>query len=210
MDGDYEAYRRRRAKICCSILKIFLVVGIVSLGIGVLLNHLDNVQHPNPKAPAYSVLDVPLTTNDTGFTGGNINIILNARNQNKKKTNDYGTSEALLYFGDAAVALWLVANATSPAFFQPPLASTNLTLTFPAPAVEALGDRSTAVIKMKAQIRSSSKKEYGWHQVSCTLPYSSRLHGFDVSGKCDVFYQPPQICGIQPKNRAKYCIDDDS
>ncbi|CAH9097522.1 unnamed protein product [Cuscuta epithymum] len=115
--------------------------------------------------------------------------ILNTRNRNQGKyTNDYGTSEASLYLGDADAAPVLVANTTLGAFLQSPGSSNNLTLTFPAPAAVP-SDTSNAIITMTAPFRFNNISDYGQLQVLCQLSYSSKLQGFDIpskGSKCDV------------------------
>ncbi|CAH9097524.1 unnamed protein product [Cuscuta epithymum] len=188
-----DAYKRKVLEYCCVFFAaICICVPVVYFMI------IDSLRNPDPKAPAFSVVAAPLTTNDSRsrFTGGNLTFILNTRNRNQKYTNDYDTTEASLYLDGAHAAQREVANATLGAFFLRPGASSNLTLTFPAPGA-VLGDGSTAIIKMKVRIRFRDRKKYGRLQVSCDLPYSSQLQGFDVSREsCDVSYFPPEFCWI--------------
>ncbi|CAH9097520.1 unnamed protein product [Cuscuta epithymum] len=188
--SGYRSYRREfECYTCfCVIIKIVLLILIGALIVLFILDIIYSIGHPDPKVPAYSVLDAPLTTiNDSssGSTGGGgVTFILNTRNRNKKMyTNDVGPSSASLYLGGALTpAQELVANATLTAFLQPPLASTNFTLTFPAAVPK---DTSSAVIKMTAQFRYSYYPDYDELQVSCQL---SKRKGFDAATQCDVKY----------------------
>ncbi|CAH9119564.1 unnamed protein product [Cuscuta europaea] len=182
-----DQINRGQSRLIIFFLVLFIASSIIASSIYVY-------QHPDPKAPAYSVLDVPLTTNGSSrFTGGGtVTFILNTRNRNKRKyTNDYGTSQASLYLG--APAQEMVANATLAALLQPPRASSNLTLTFLAPAAALDGGASTVVLKIQAPFRydgytlSSIDRQL---EVTCNLPYdSSQLQAFHLPNKCHVLVQ---------------------
>ncbi|CAH9097372.1 unnamed protein product [Cuscuta epithymum] len=188
-------------------IKVVAIVFVILMAIVLIFASIHDYQHPDPKAPAYSVVDVPFATinGSSRFTiGGNVTFILNTRNRNKRKyTNDYGTSQASLYFGAAAQEL--VANATFAAFLQPPGASNNLTLTFLAPDVARGDGGSTVVLRITASLRYDGyKTNDGKLQVTCSLPYdSSQVQAFHLPNQCHVVYQS---CYITRYGGARRCV----